>query len=579
MHFNFAPSFRSKSRVAASLASLPRDLLLEVAGCLNSRLEILNLSLISRRHYSDLSSALYSTVVLNSVEQCTTTLGMLRSRADFARHVLKLVIRPESKPGKRRFGYNDGLASAAVREVAASMNLDALATFVWDGDEMPGNDDMWFALRMFCPRLRFICTTIGSILPKLNSHLFDFADLTGFSLTLKQGFYDNHVDMFLNEDQPASRKFWDMLINRCPNLEELSIDGISSLPTDAHSLVNGRWPKLRKLTLGDVSIDWHPTTINLEKRPFISFLEEHSSIRSLSLSRHNIQSNHFAANPVTFTHLTEFSGTLEQLQVLPHLHASLQSVSFRDPMQTRELTPLAVVGVLQSMSSLTHLRISFVLHSMYDSGSLLRSLIQSCPHLQHLDLTCAHKPSFHLDSFSKTIRSFRKLRTLSLTIVKYPGDESISAGAARIARTHPRLQKFTLTFLPPTQPLPLPFAFPLFQVLPPCEATGTYTLTCDQHGLPLSLTASEHYTRLWPWGLGASTTTRKYTRYLRPPGYPSDARRKRRTRALMDLVFERSSAGEEMRMILFCAMLVGLAIWGFASSRRVPVNPEIAAAP
>ncbi|KAJ8696076.1 hypothetical protein PTI98_005974 [Pleurotus ostreatus] len=545
-----------------NLASLPRDLLLEIAGALDSRTDLLSLSLTSKNAYSNLTSMLYSTLVLNSVEQCVTTLGMLERRPDIARHILKLVIKPEAKSGTQRPRFHEGLASAAVRSIAMSTHLDALRTFVWDGEEMPGNDDMWFALRMFCPRLRSIHTTIGSILPSVNSHLFDFVDLAGFSLTLKPGFYDNHVDMFLDEDQPASRKFWDMLINRCPNLEELSIDGISTLPTDAHSLVKGRWPKLRKLNLGDVTVDWRPMSAS-EKRPFISFLEEHNSLRSLSLSRHNIQPSYFATNPIAFTHLTDFSGTLEQLQALPHLHASLKSVTFRDPMQTRELTPLAVVSVLQSMTALTNLRISFVLHSMYDSGSLLRSLIQSCPHLRHLDLTCAHKPSFHLDSFAKTIRSFPKLRSLHLTIVKYPGDEDISAGAARIASTNPRLEKFTLTFVPPTHPLPLPFSFPLFRMLPPAEARGSYKLTCDHHGLPLSLAAHEHRSRVWPWGLGVSLSTKNYVRYLRPPGYPE------RARSVLDLVFERSSAGEEMRMFLFCGMLLGLSIWGFLVSARV----------
>lgn len=36
----------------------------------------------------------------------------------------------------------------------------------------------------------------------------------------------------------------------------------------------------------------------------------------------------------------------------------------------------------------------------------------------------------------------------------------------------------------------------------------------------------------------------------------------------MSLVFERSSAGEEVRMILFCTALVVLAAWGFAVGGR-----------
>jgi hypothetical protein len=39
-------------------------------------------------------------------------------------------------------------------------------------------------------------------------------------------------------------------------------------------------------------------------------------------------------------------------------------------------------------------------------------------------------------------------------------------------------------------------------------------------------------------------------------------------RGLVGLAFERSSAGEEVRMILFCVALITLASWGFAVGGR-----------
>lgn len=42
----------------------------------------------------------------------------------------------------------NGAVSAAVRSLAASKRLDALTNFTWDADEMPLNEDMWFALRV-----------------------------------------------------------------------------------------------------------------------------------------------------------------------------------------------------------------------------------------------------------------------------------------------------------------------------------------------------------------------------------------------------------------------------------------------
>lgn len=43
----------------------------------------------------------------------------------------------------------DGYAvSSAVRRTAR--HLEVLRSFVWDGEELPPYDDMWFALRISC---------------------------------------------------------------------------------------------------------------------------------------------------------------------------------------------------------------------------------------------------------------------------------------------------------------------------------------------------------------------------------------------------------------------------------------------
>ena len=200
------------------------------------------------------------------------------------------------------------------------------------------------------------------------------------------------------EDQPVFVKIWDMLMLRCPHLEELTIDGLSAVPTDIRLLVKGRWPALKKLVLGDICIDWFPRSRNpAEKRPFVAFLEAHPYLEYLSLSRHSIQAIHFALlDPTSLNRLTSFSGTYQQLQALPHIHHLIKSLSLCDPVETRDVSATAVAIILRELTSLTSLKIAFKLHSMYDSGNLLRSLIHSCPILHHLDLTCGHKPSFQL---------------------------------------------------------------------------------------------------------------------------------------------------------------------------------------
>ncbi|KAF5383473.1 hypothetical protein D9757_006114 [Collybiopsis confluens] len=555
---------------AEYFAAAPGDLLLEIAAHLDCRADIFNLCLTSQKCFTTISSILYASVTLHSAEQCSTTLRMLKRRPDIARHVRELVVKPSHLSSPDKQFHDSEIASAAVRDVAMSRVLDALVKFTWDFDDLPFYDDMWFALRVCCEQLRFVGTSMGDRIPSLHSHLFDFVDLRGFSLYLKRTFFESHLDIFSDEEQPISRRFWNMLMTRCPNLQELVIEGVSPFPVDARPLSSARWPSLRRLVLGDIAVDWLPgdaLTVPEAKSPFIEFLEAHPSLQTLGLSRSNVNHIRLATMTPDAVKLRSFQGTLEQLQSIPYMHKYLECVAFRESMRTREVTALAVAGLLQKLTSLRKLKISFMLHSMYDSGNLLRSLIASCPNLTHLELACGHKPSFQLDSFAKLIRGFPKLRALRLTIVKYPGDENLAAGATRIAMTNPRIQDFSLTFLPP--PYPFGFPFPFFAFLPlPFRSSdsGSFTLICDKHGLPQTLRGFERNRLQWPFGLGQSYRIRRYASDLRPAGSPS--RRRTGLKGLSELLMENSSAGEEMRMILFCALLVFLAIWGFWTGSR-----------
>ena len=169
---------------------------------------------------------------------------------------------------------------------------------------------------------------------------------------------------------------------------------------------------------------------------------------------------------------------------------------------------------------------------------------------------------FFKDTFAKAIRGFPKLRTLNLTIVKYPGDATLATGATRIAKNNPYLQNFSLTFIPPVYSVPFPFAMPHrpFFLPFPARSFGSFELSCDEHGLPLRLSAVEHLTFDWPWGFGVSSRSRKYIKDLRP----YSGRRKSGFIGILSLIFEQSSAGEEMRMILFCTFLAFLAACGIS---------------
>lgn len=191
-----------------------------------------------------------------------------------------------------------------------------------------------------------------------------------------------------------------MLLFRCPNLRTLSIDGAAPEITGAQRLFGGHWPCLRSLTVGDVAVEFPVAT---PSDPIIDFLADHSAIKALNISRHILPSIHLGTMPDdALPNLTEFCGSLEQLQALTS-YGNIKSVVFREAMLVRDVTPFALSSVLQHLPSLTTLRLAFVLQSPYESGTLLRYLVASCPKLVSFDLTCGNKPSFGL--VSDTIRS------------------------------------------------------------------------------------------------------------------------------------------------------------------------------
>jgi hypothetical protein len=190
-----------------------------------------------------------------------------------------------------------------------------------------------------------------------------------------------------------------MLIQSSPNLEELHILGGPFIPDGkSHPLCNARWPLLHSLSLGDIVIDWSgPLSDAGSKRPFISFLEAHRRLRSLRTSRialspHLIPSLDTSA----LSDLTHFAGSLEHLQALAPSHPKITHLTIEEPLVVRDLSPLLVTGVLQSLRCLTELRIAFVFHSSYESGSLVKNLISACPGVTTLEVTCAKRPFFRV---------------------------------------------------------------------------------------------------------------------------------------------------------------------------------------
>jgi len=133
------------------LHSLPADVLLEITSYLNTLSDVLHLSLTSWKVYQKVIPAIYAFVELQGPSQCEATLAMLQRSPEIARHVRKLVIRPEEQMRSKstrqvRVWDNAGTISRMVG--SAAQHLDALQVFEWDGEDMLPDDRMWSGLRL-----------------------------------------------------------------------------------------------------------------------------------------------------------------------------------------------------------------------------------------------------------------------------------------------------------------------------------------------------------------------------------------------------------------------------------------------
>ncbi|KAG8214059.1 hypothetical protein J3R82DRAFT_10816 [Butyriboletus roseoflavus] len=427
------------------------------------------------------------------MEQCHSTLTMLNKHPDIARHVQKLLVRFSAYPRARSIDTNSYIVSSLVQYLAHT--LDAIHTFIWDADEIPQRDGMWFALRISCPRLTTVGTSYGAELPESHSNLFQFKGLRGFILNVKRGFYERFADVDPQEFR-AEHRLWDMLIRRSPDLEELHISGAPFIFTQAvRPLCYARWPRLHALSLGDILLDWDPSA-GL-KPPFITFLEAHPRLRSLRTSRAALNPALLPAlGPGALPELTHFNGAIEHLQGLAPIHRQITSVALDEPMIIRDLAPSLLASVLRGLKSLTELRVCFVFQSAYEGGSFVRSIAHACPGLTKLEVMCTRKSSFTIDTLAKAVRTLPRLKHLRATLVRSQHEDPLPVCAATIAHLLPRLHAFSITFIPPDFPLPLYFDSEIGCTSGhpghPYTATGNYVLRTDEHGLPASMACREH---------------------------------------------------------------------------------------
>ncbi len=174
------------------------------------------------------------------------------------------------------------------------------------------------------------------------------------------------IQLSMSEGRPKPeklpRKFWAMLLERCPRLEELEIGGAAPSPRifDVRHAMSGRWPRLRRIVLGDTALiapAKGEEQIQKDHSAFMSFFAAPPNIAGCSFATMRRPASHF---PVTFVlpsntlpNITSFSGPLPMLRTLPNLR-QLQDLTLTTLHHSSSSFPptLAVLRDIKNLASL-----------------------------------------------------------------------------------------------------------------------------------------------------------------------------------------------------------------------------------
>ena len=393
------------------------------------------------------------------------------------------------------------------------------------------------------------------------SQLLQFSGLTGFSLSLKDGFYahslhlpsrgqsgaDKHHLSVLgladpeSESEPVFTRLWDMLTLRCPDLQSLRVVGNSTEPSDAARLYAASWPKLQHLAFGSIVWDAETPGHAQAVRDFVEFLERHPTLESLHLLGRPTatQVDLSTLSPDALPNLKEFSGSFGLLRTLvershpldgapapilvnpnqqlpPIVHTSLsktlQRICFPHAMHLRDLTPLVISRVLQGLRALKSVKVTFAIQGGYDSNEIFRTIVASCPHILDLDITCTNRPSFFLVSVRAYTHSF------AVCLLYAPLQDAFANSLRGLSRL--RTLSLSLVRMAGEEPMHvgasrIALANPRLKAFsiafipahisgsdgcsPAPIEHGAFELVSDRHGIPVCLHVRQRAAARWPW--------------------------------------------------------------------------------
>lgn len=248
-------------------------------------------------------------------------------------------------------------------------------------------------------------------------------------------------EVFPNAESIPPR-FWDMLITRCQNLQELAICSFSSSARvfDFNRIIEGHWPKLHTLTLGpfgyqsDFTVG--PLLLTVESG-LSAFLGRHTNLKYIrflwSFKRWmSPETIPMLLSTSSLPVLDTFIGVYQQVAELPNPRA-IQSLDLTsEPVYESRL--ITVCPILQSLTNLTSLDIWIhIVDSTRDHTNFFRSILSSCPKLTDFHFMCTTSftvvcyISFLASMFTITCRFLETSQTAHHTTSSPPSSQTVFA--------------------------------------------------------------------------------------------------------------------------------------------------------
>jgi hypothetical protein len=234
-------------------------------------------------------------------------------------------------------------------------------------------------------------------------------------------FLINIADLFPPLEALPDR-FWDMILNRCPNLEELALCSFSSCTRifNFTRVTEGHWPKLHSLTLGAFGYQSDFSLGPAEDSSFGQFLDAHPGLKFMRL-QWNFKRWMSPAEiplrlpPTALPALDTFIGIYQQLVGLPNAD-SIEALDLTcEPLHESRVFDIS--DVLRTLTSLKTLDLwAHVLDPTHNHSHLFYHILSACPRLTDFHFMCTTKFTsvrvYTIRSFPSSINELYSYRNL-----------------------------------------------------------------------------------------------------------------------------------------------------------------------